>query len=353
MKITRLVVTALALTLGLGACGTDQGTSGDAAADPATAEEVGEADNGAQGEPVTVRVGYIAAPAPGAHLLLADTRGYFEEQGITVETTPFTTGISLSQALTGGSIDVGVMGAVIANFPAQGQGQVFLLNNLEANIQQLWAAPDSDIETVADLEGAEIATTEGTAAHLLLYVALEEEGLSMDDVEISSLDMPSVANTFVTGGIEAAALWAPFDRQIEDRLPDAVQLATSGDYEEAGIAGGWVANNDFYAEHADALAGITRAWLQANADITEDQDSALADVCPQLEEHMEPDVCEHVYAQTENFTNDEWVTMYEDGTATDWVGRMENVFVEIGALDESVGPEEYFDTSIFLEAAGE
>lgn len=345
MRTPRVAAAAVAVALGLTACG------GSPAPDALEAPETQTEEPTA--EPITIRIGYIAGPAPASHMLLADARGYFEDEGITVETTPFTTGISLSQALTGGSVDVGVMGAVIANFPARGQGKVFLLNNLEANIQQIWAAPDSGIESIEDLGGRQVATTSGTAAHLLLQVALEEAGLSSSDVEIVNLDMPSVANTFVTGGVDAAALWAPFDQQIAERLPDAVQLATSGDYENAAIASGWVANNDFFAQHQDVLPRVARAWMRANADITSDQEQALDEICPELEDFMTVEVCKHVYAQTENFTNEEWVAMYEDGTALGWVDRMEEVFVEIGALETDVGAEQYFETSPFLTAASQ
>lgn len=346
----------LSLSAGLGACAAD--SSDTPSAEPGEAgtdqEDAGEEDAGEEdAEPIEVKIGYIAGPAPAAHMLLADARGYFADENVTVEAIPFTTGISLSQALTGGSVDVGVMGAVIANFPSRGQGKVFMLNNLEANIQQLWASADSGITSVGDLAGKQVATTSGTAAHILLNVALKDAGVDPAEVEVVNLDMPAVTNTFVTGGIDAAALWAPFDQQIEDLAPDAVQLATSGDYEEAAIASGWVANNEFYAEHPDVLERLASAWLRANEDITTDAEGALDDVCPVLEEYMAIEVCKHVYAQTENFSNDEWREMYEDGTAIGWVTRMEETFVEVGALESAVGAEEYFDTEPFLAAAGE
>ncbi|WP_169792009.1 ABC transporter substrate-binding protein [Jiangella muralis] len=322
-----------ALGLLLTACGGDDGDSAST-----------------EGGTETVRIGYIPGPAPAMNLLLADERGYFAEQDLEVELTPFQTGISLSNALTGGSIDVGVMGAVVANFPARGQGKLFLLNNLEADIQQIWAAPGSGIESVADLAGQQVATTTGSAAHLLLHVALEAEGVPADDVEIVNLDMPAVANTFVTGGVPAAALWAPFDAQVEEQLPDAQLIATSADYEDAAIAGGWVANNDYYDGHKDALARLAEVWLRSNEDLTTDRDAAVAEACPRLEEFMTAEDCAEIYGKTQTYGNDEWAALYEDGTALDWVGRMEQVFVDIGALPEFVEPDTFFDTSVFTDA---
>jgi NitT/TauT family transport system substrate-binding protein len=334
---TTAVTTVIALALALTAC------SGESDAD----------ENDAGGSSDVVRIGYIPGPAPAMNLLLADERGYFDDAGLQVELTPFQTGISLSNALTGGSIDVGVMGAVVANFPARGQGKLFLLNNLEADIQQIWAAPGSGIESIEDLAGQEVATTTGSAAHLLLHVALTANGMSTDDVEIVNLDMPAVANTFVTGGVPAAALWAPFDTQVEDEMPDAALITTSADYEEAAIAGGWVANNDFYADQRDVLSDLAAVWLKSNEDLTSETEAALDEACPRLEEFMAVEVFREIYGKTETFSNQEWNELYTDGTAMDWVGRMEQVFVDIGALPEFVEPEEFFDTSIYLDAAEE
>ncbi|MEV7228823.1 ABC transporter substrate-binding protein [Polymorphospora sp. NPDC051019] len=325
-------VTGLALALSVTACGTDDDATG---------------DGGTQ----KVKVGYIAGPAPGMHLLLAKERGYFAEAGLDVETVPFQTGISLSNALTGGSVDVGVMGAVIANFPARGQGKVFLLNNLEANIQQIWAAPDSGINSIADLRGKKVATTTGTAAHLLLHVALAENGMTTDDIELVNLDMPAVANTFVTGGVPAAALWAPFDNQIKERLPQARMIGTAEQFQpKSAITGGWVANNKFHAENRDALVKIAQAWLKANDDIVTDQAGALAAGCPSLSEFMTTEVCTQIYQQARSYPNAEWATYYADGTVADWVGRMEQVFVDIGALPAFVDPDQFLDTTVFTDA---
>ena len=115
----------------------------------------GGSDEGGGGEQglQTIRVGYLHTPAVDSHMWLGMEKGYFEEEGLKVDATEFDTGISLSQALTGGSLDVAVMGAVISNFPAQGQGEVFLVNDVEEGTAQLWTAGDSSIDSVQDLAG--------------------------------------------------------------------------------------------------------------------------------------------------------------------------------------------------------
>ena len=50
----------------------------------------------------------------------------------------FNTGLEIFQAMIGGSLDVLATGAVLSNFPARGQGKVFLINDIEFATAQLW-----------------------------------------------------------------------------------------------------------------------------------------------------------------------------------------------------------------------
>lgn len=305
------------------------------------------------GERVTVRVGYI----PGAHdiaqLFLAERAGYFEDQGIVIETTSFQTGISLAQALTGGSLDVGVMGAVVANFPAKGQGKLVVLNNQQVDIHQIWASPESGISSVEDLKGKTIATTSGTASDLVLQVALDKAGLTRDDVEVVNLDMPSVANAFVTGAVDAASLWSPFDQQVAEHMPDATLVATAAEL-DSPISGGWVASNAFYEEHPELVLGMVRAWQAANTDLLADPEASFDIFCPRIEQQMNRELCEELYGKTDPLSNEDWVTVYTDGTALGWLENMQSVFEQIGALQGAeLQPKDYFDTQIFIDALAE
>lgn len=332
-KVTAAVV-ATAAALVFSGCGT--------AAAP-------ESPDDAAGEATTIRVGYI----PGAHdiaqLFVADEQGYFADEGIEIEATAFQTGISLAQALTGGSLDMGVMGAVVANFPAKGQGKVIVLNNQQVDIHQIWSAPGSGIETIEDLAGKTVATTTGTAADLVLQVALDKAGLTRDDIEVVNLDMPAVTNTFVTGGVDAASIWSPFDKQVEENLPDAKILATAAEL-DSPISGGWVASNELFDGQPELVDALVRAWQKANADMVADPEAAQDIFCPRIEENMDREQCETLYAKTEAYTNEEWAEYYEDGTAIGWLTNMQDVFEEIGALEgATLTPVDYLDTETFVE----
>ena len=82
--------------------------------------------------------GYLHTPAVDGQIWLGQQSGAWTKRGLDLELTQFTTGLELFQAMIGGSLDVLSTGAVVSNFPARGQGRVFLLNNIEYATAQLW-----------------------------------------------------------------------------------------------------------------------------------------------------------------------------------------------------------------------
>ena len=114
-----------------------------------------------------LRVGYLHTPAVDGHLWLGLQMGSYAKHGLELEPIVFTTGLEIFQAMIGGSLDVLATGAVVSNFPARGQGKVFLVNDIEYGTAQLWVRDDS-IKTVVDLKGKQISTTTGTTAQLIV-----------------------------------------------------------------------------------------------------------------------------------------------------------------------------------------
>src|SRR5690349_11024438 len=94
-----------------------------------------------------IRVGYLHTLAVDGQIWTGIDRGSFDKQGLDLEMRQFNTGLELFQALIGGSLDVLSTGAVLSNFPARGQGKVFLINDIEVATAQLWVRPDQGVRS--------------------------------------------------------------------------------------------------------------------------------------------------------------------------------------------------------------
>lgn len=311
-----------------------------------------EASSGVEGETTALDVGYVHTVAVDSHMWLALERGYFADEGLKINPNQFDSSIGLSQALAGGSVDLAGMGAAISNFPAQRQGTAVLANNIEAGTAQIWVDPEAGIESVEDLAGREVATTQGTTAHVLLQVAMDDVGLHSDDVELVNREMPTAVDAFVSGSVPALVTRSPFNAQIEENRPEAELLTTAREYlPETAILNGWVASNDLMEQNPEEVDAFTRAWLRANEDIVSNPDEAMATVHEAgYGENLELADVQRMYDETRWHRNDEWAELYRDGDVAEWLGQINEVYVEIGAFDEPIPPEEFFQPDIFLDA---
>ena len=298
----------------------------------------------------TVRVGYLHTLAVDGQFWIMKEEGYFKDQGLKVEPIQFTSGIPLMQALSGGSVDVAIMGAVISNFPSQGVGKVFLINNIEYDTAMLFARPETGAKSIQDVRGKRIVTVKGTTAHVFLHTALKENGLdSTTDVNVVSMDMASAVSAFISGAADYVATWAPFHVQIREKVPGAVELASAADfYPDAAIIGGWVATNDFYEERKDVLRKIVKAWIPANDQLVNNPDKWLPYIHEKAYSNIPFEDIQASYKAERVETAARWAELYKDGTVAKWIGQVERVYVNIGSIEDWVDPKNFFDPNIYL-----
>jgi NitT/TauT family transport system substrate-binding protein len=298
----------------------------------------------------TVRIGYLHVLSVDAHMWLADHLKSFERENLRIEPREFTTGIELFQALVGGSLDVLTTGGVLSNFPARGQGKVFLINDLEHATGQIWVYPDKGIQGIKDLKGKQVATTRGTTAHNLLHQALKSVGLdSTKDVEIINQRMSDAVTAFIAGAVPAVSLWVPFNGAIKAKSPNARMLLDASAFPSATIVDGWAARNDFYESKKAVLKRFIRAWVPANDLINNDPKQALQILASQYYPKISTAEVEEMYNVTRWYPTKEWAQYYRDGSVAKWLNQVTNFNVEIGAIQNPVMAEKYFDPSLYLE----
>jgi NitT/TauT family transport system substrate-binding protein len=297
-----------------------------------------------------IKVGYLHTLAVDGQFWIMMEKGYFKDQGLEVEPILFTSGIPMMQALSGGSLDVAIMGAVIANFPSRGVGKVFLINNIEYDTATLWARPETKAKTIQDVKGKKIATVKGTTAHVFLHAALKENGInSTKDVSIVSMDMAGAVSAFISGAVPFVCTWAPFHVQIREQVPEAVLLSSAKEfYPESAIIGGWVATNKLYDERKDILEKIIKAWIPANDYLVGNPEEALPLIHKKAYSNIPFSDIQASWDAEKCETSEKWAELFADGTVKKWIGQVQQVFVEIGSIGDWVDPDKFFDPKIYL-----
>lgn len=297
-----------------------------------------------------VKVGYLHTLAVDGQIWLGMDRGSFAKHNVELDLVQFTTGLELFQAMIGGSIEMLATGAVISNFPARGQGKMFLVNDVEFATAQLWVREDQGIRSFADLKGKKISTTTGTTAHVFLDTALRANHVDPKDVEIVNQRMSEAVTSFISGAVPAVALWVPFNVTVREKVKGAKMLSdASAYYPKAAIVGGWATRQDYYDKNRAVCANIIRGWAEANDYFIANSDAALEALQKNHYQQVPlADLKEQFKAQ-KMFTSKDWKKLYADGTVTNWLQQVTDFFVRFGGIQNPVPASQYFDAKLFLD----
>ena len=296
-----------------------------------------------------VKLGYLHTLAVDGQIWTGIDRGSFAKHNVELDLVQFTTGLELFQAMIGGSIEMLVTGAVISNFPARGQGKMFLVNDIEFATAQLWVHGD-EIKSFADLKGKKISTTTGTTAHVFLDTALRANNVDPKDVQIVNQRMSEAVTSFISGAVPAVALWVPFNIPVKEKVKDAKMLADASKYyPQAAIVDGWATREDYYGKNRETCANIVRAWAEANDYMIANPDAALEALQKKHYEQVPlADLKEQFKAQ-KMFTSHDWRKLYADGTVTKWLQQVTDFFVRFGGIQNPVPASKYFDPKLYLD----
>jgi NitT/TauT family transport system substrate-binding protein len=294
-----------------------------------------------------IKVGYLHTLAVDGQIWTGIDRGNFAKHNVELDLVQFTTGLELFQAMIGGSIEMLVTGAVISNFPARGQGKMFLVNDVEFATAQLWVHGDQ-VKSFADLKGKKISTTTGTTAHVFLDTALRANNVDPKDVDIVNQRMSEAVTSFISGAVPAVALWVPFNIPVREKVKDAKMLAdASAYYPKAAIVGGWATREDYLAKNRATCANLIRGWAEANDYMIANSEAALDAL--QKNHYKEvplSDLKEQFKAQ-KMFTSKEWRKLYADGTVTNWLQQVTDFFVRFGGIQNPVPASKYFEPGLY------
>lgn len=267
MRSVRILGIILGVLLLVTACG----DSGGAPADDETAAGGGgteASDTAAGGEPATIDLG-ISVSKPDADLFpytAAEELGYFEDENLTVNVVPTGGSGDLIEQLAAGNVTVGTPN-MLTLMQALGTGDLDLRNYYGIAYGTnfgVFVKEDSDIQSIADLEGANVGVTEpGGGEFSMLRAALGDAGLTIDDVRTIPIGAGDAAtlNAIENDKVEAyaASYQDIFAVQVAGLPLRDVTPNLFGDKPQRGL----IVSPDVLESEQDALIRLARAWAKA------------------------------------------------------------------------------------------
>jgi NitT/TauT family transport system substrate-binding protein len=171
----------------------------------------------------TVKVAH-AGGIGSAGRFIAQERGYFQEEGIEIEEIPMDTSTAMLPALAAGQIDIATGGFAAGLFNAIAQGipvrivldvwTAYPGNQSGGLIVRKDLIDGGQVRTMADLRGRKIGiTSRGHATELALYLGLQQEGLTVADVDPALLPYPEMNVALANRNVDGAVTIEPFGYQ--------------------------------------------------------------------------------------------------------------------------------------------
>lgn len=208
------------------------------------------------------------------------------EQGAKAEWVVSAGSNKANESLRSGTVDVGST-AGSAALLARSNGSPIKVIGLYSRPE--WSAlvtqPDSGIKEVADLKGRTVAATKGTDPYFFLVQALEEAGLSLDDVTVENLQHADGRTALASGQVDA---WAGLDPIMAAAEAEGAQLFYRNvDFNTGGFLN---AREDFLSESPEAATTVAdvyayaRAWALDNPGETRDILAKEAGITPEVAE---------------------------------------------------------------------
>ena len=206
---------------------------------------------------------------------IAESLGYFKDEGLDVEIIDFQGGSRSLQAVVGGSADV-VSGAFEHTLAMQARGQAMQAFVLQGRAPQCVFAVSKktmpNFKSMADLKGKKIGVTApGSSSHAIAIFILRNAGIEPKDVSFIGVGASAAAVAAMRAGqIDAFVNLDPVIATLEkDNVIQIVadtRVVEESDKIFGGpmVAGGLYAPTRYIKENPEIIQGLTNAVVRAD-----------------------------------------------------------------------------------------
>ncbi|WP_407377237.1 ABC transporter substrate-binding protein [Methanobrevibacter sp.] len=158
----------------------------------------------------TLDIGYLPSDHDSA-LFVANAQGEFSKAGINVRLVQFNNGGDLMTAMASGDVDAGYVGITPVLSAMEKGVPIKVISAAQTEGSAIVVSPESGINSVSDLAGKKIATPgEASIQHMLLTYYLKENGMSINDLKVSGMKVPSMNDALKTKKIDGMITFEPY-----------------------------------------------------------------------------------------------------------------------------------------------
>ena len=284
----------------------------------------------------TVTIGYLPSDHDSA-LFVADAQGEYEKAGISTKLVQFNNGGDLMTAMASGDVDVGYVGITPVLSSIEKGVPVKVISAAQTEGSGIVVSNESDISSALDLAGKKIATPgEASIQHMLLQYYLKENGMSIDDLKVSAMKVPSMNDALKTNQIDGMITFEPF---VSTAVANGNKLLVdSSEILPNHPCCVVVASDDFIKNHPNETKTILEIHENAtnfiNEKIADGKTSEIVDLLPS-------DIVSDKNVEATSIESFPFISGLDDSFKQDVLDFMD-LEVELGVLKDSISPDKIF-----------
>ncbi|MEL6777277.1 MAG: ABC transporter substrate-binding protein [Cyanobacteria bacterium J06597_16] len=285
---------------------------------------------------------------------IAEQEGLFEANGVDVEMRWFDGYLESMEAFAAGQLDgnTQTLNDTISFAADSVNGQVaVLVNDNSAGNDKIIVT--EEINSVADLKGKKVAIEEGVVDDFLLSLALEEEGMSREDVEIVPLETGEAAAAFAAGQADAVGAFPPYWLTALER-EGSKELLSSADFPGA-IPDLLVMSQKIIDERPDDVQAIVNTWFDTLAFMEANPEKSNEIMAERAGISVEE--LEGLMGGTRMFTLEDNLEAFSDGEGMKYMSSaavgMADFMVKVGFIPEAPDLEPILDDQFVQAYAAE
>ena len=207
---------------------------------------------------------------------VAEDRGFFDEEGISVRTRDCASGRACFQMLADGTVDVATAAELLVTLNSFKRSDLAIIGTLSTSSHQikLIARRSAGIQEAAHLRGKRIATVVGTSAHYFLDSFLVFHAVDPKSTSVVPLPPDQLVGALQRREVDAIIIWEPLASAAVTALAgDALALPSPRIYTQHFSL---ITNRRTIGIREAELVRMLRALLRAQQFIANDPSSANA-----------------------------------------------------------------------------
>ncbi len=211
--------------------------------------------------PVKVRIGTQPWIGYGPWWI-AQEKGYFEKYNLDVELVDFIQDQDVNAAFASGRMEAANLAThtAIKLYSAGLDLKIVLLEDVSTAADAILSG--QDISTIAEMKGMQVAYEEGATSDLLLNYALQQNGLSIDDISRVPMPASDAGAALLSGNVGVAVTYEPYISEVMNQNSEIKKLYLAS--ERPGlISDVLVVSAAFLDKDPDTVRSLLKVWDEA------------------------------------------------------------------------------------------